>query len=228
LIRRLAVLFSVLFITAGCSNALRWTPDYHTVRSGETVYTIAMRYDLDTRDISAWNSLGDGTFIRAGQKLRLKPGSGSSSRRASSSTSSTGSTARKQSRTLPTLPAPAWRWPATGKVLYRFGKSSKSQSGIRIGGVDGAPVIATAGGEVVYAGTGLKSYGQLVIIKHNDTWLSAYGFNKALLVSEGGKVAAGQKIATMGKTSKGKTMLHFEIRRNGQPVDPQKYLSKRN
>jgi lipoprotein NlpD len=187
-----------------------------------------MRYDLDTRDIIAWNSLGDGTFIRAGQKLRLKPGSGSSSRRTSSSGSTTGTTKRKPSRTLPTLPAPTWRWPATGQVLYRFGASAKSKSGIRIGGVDGAPVIATASGEVVYAGTGLKSYGQLVIIKHNDTWLSAYGFNKALLVREGAKVAAGQKIATMGKTAKGKNMLHFEIRRNGQPVDPQKYLPNRN
>lgn len=214
-------------MTAGCSNALRWTPDYHTVRSGETLYTIGMRYNLDTRDIAAWNSLGDGTYIRTGQKIRLKPGSGASTRQ-SSRTGAASTAASAPSRKQPSLPAPTWRWPANGTVLYRFGKSAKTQSGIRIGGAAGEPVVATASGEVVYAGTGLKSYGQLVIIKHNDTWLSAYGFNKTLLVGEGDKVAAGQKIATMGKASGGKVMLHFEIRRNGQPVDPQRYLPPRN
>jgi len=225
---RPTLLLLVVLALSGCSNALRWTPDYHTVKPGETLYTIAMRYDLDTRDIAQWNNLGDGGYIRSGQKLRMKPG-GSASRSANTAGSrSTASSSKPAKKARPALPAPTWRWPTEGTVTYRFGASSKSQSGIRISGREGQPVVATANGEVVYAGTGLKSYGQLVIIKHNDTWLSAYGFNQSLLVSEGDRIASGQKIATMGKTSQGKTMLHFEIRRNGQPVDPLRYLSPRN
>ncbi|MGI9290759.1 MAG: peptidoglycan DD-metalloendopeptidase family protein [Gammaproteobacteria bacterium] len=221
---RLPLLLLIFVLLGACSNALRWTPDYHTVRSGETLYTIALSYNLDTRDLANWNGLGDGTYIRTGQKLRLTPGDSSQQ---SATRKNAGSGKRVTVSKQPVLPAPAWRWPAAGKVLYRFGYSVKSQSGIRIGGDEGEAVRSTSAGEVVYAGSGLKSYGQLIIVKHNDTWLSAYGFNKALLVKEGTRVSAGQKIATMGKTTDGKVMLHFEIRKNGQPVDPQRYLPKR-
>ena len=122
------------------------------------------------------------------------------------------------------MPPPAWRWPASGNVYLRFGASQKTESGIRITGVSGQSVNAAAAGEVVYAGSGLASYGNLLIIKHNDTWLSAYGFNSVLLVSEGQKVGAGQGIARMGEDASGRPVLHFEIRRDGQPVDPLRYL----
>jgi lipoprotein NlpD len=112
-------------------------------------------------------------------------------------------------------------------VYLRYGESPKTESGIRIAGQDGQNVFAVAAGEIVYAGSGLASYGQLLIIKHNQTWLSAYGFNSRLLVAEGQKVSAGQNIALMGRDAAGKAVLHFEIRRNGQPVDPLKYLPKR-
>ncbi|MCP3999747.1 MAG: peptidoglycan DD-metalloendopeptidase family protein [Gammaproteobacteria bacterium] len=204
-----------------CSNALRWQPDYHTVRSGETLFSIAMRYNLDYRQIASWNQLGSGTYIRQGQRLRLKPGAANTaSQRNSTQTRSTVSTTT-------VLPAPTWRWPTRGSVLLRFGASSKTNSGIRIGGVRGQSIYATAAGEVVYAGTGLRSYGQLLILKHNETWLSAYGFNSKLLVAEGDRVQSGQKIAEMGADSGGKPLLHFEIRRNGQPVDPLRYLPAR-
>ena len=98
---------------------------------------------------------------------------------------------------------------------------------MRMGGSTGEPVRATAAGEVVYAGDGLRSYGLLTIVKHNETWLSAYGFNSVLLVSEGERVRAGQVIAEMGEASDGKAALHFEIRRNGSPVNPQSYLPPR-
>lgn len=219
-----AALFCCVITLTGCSNALRWNPDSYTVRSGDTLYSIAMRYDLDARDLAAWNRLGDGTYIRKGQKLRLTRPPGSS---AKSSASSSGTARKPPSKSTPALPAPGWSWPTDGAVVLGYGASSKTQSGIRIAGKEGQAVIAAAGGEIVYAGTGLKSYGQLLIIKHNETWLSAYGFNKRLLVAEGKRVNAGQRIATMGRDPGGTPLLHFEIRRSGQPVDPQRYLPKR-
>jgi lipoprotein NlpD len=223
----LSAVFCVLILTA-CSNALRWQPDSHTVRSdshtvrsGETLYSIAMQHDLDQRQLAGWNNLGSGAYIREGQRLRLKPPSGyTSAQRNTAGTKPAVSSAA-------VLPAPSWLWPAKGAVLLRYGASSKTKSGIRIGGAKGQAVKATAAGDVVYAGTGLRSYGQLLILKHNETWLSAYGFNSKLLVSEGAKVQAGQTIAEMGSDSAGKTLLHFEIRRNGQPVDPLRYLPAR-
>jgi len=203
---------------AGCSNALRWTPDYHTVRAGETLYSIAMRYDLDHRRLAAWNNLGDGTYIRKGQKLSLKGPARGVARQSSGESSAPAAKI---------WPAPKWIWPTAGKIAVGFGASPKTESGIRIAGSAGQPIVAVADGEVVYAGAGLPTYGQLLIIKHNDTWLSAYGFNSRLRVKEGVKVRAGQHIADMGQTRAGSNRLHFEIRRNGQPVNPQRYLPRR-
>ena len=205
-------------LLASCSgSALRWTPDYHTVRSGETLYSIAERYNLRPSDLVRWNDLSNASMIRSGQRLALKPGLQARS----------GSGATRQAPAEPQLPAPAWRWPTNGQVILRFGASPKTESGIRIAGKSGQPVNAVAGGEVVYAGSGLASYGQLLIIQHNETWLSAYGFNSELLVREGDRVASGKQVARMGQDSGGRSVLHFEIRRNGEPVDPLRYLPGR-
>jgi len=114
-----------------------------------------------------------------------------------------------------------WMWPSKGKVLAPFTEASK---GMDIAGRKGAPVLAAAAGRVVYAGVGLRGYGQLVIIKHNETWLSAYAHNDKILVKEQQDVKKGQKIAEMGATDADQVKLHFEVRRQGKPVDPAKYL----
>ena len=114
-----------------------------------------------------------------------------------------------------------WTWPVKGKVLAPFTEAAK---GIDIAGKKGAPVVAAASGRVVYAGAGLRGYGQLIIIKHNNTWLSAYAHNDKLLVKEQQDVRKGQKIAEMGQTDADQVKLHFEVRRVGKPVDPQKIL----
>ncbi|HEX5128222.1 MAG TPA: peptidoglycan DD-metalloendopeptidase family protein, partial [Usitatibacter sp.] len=114
-----------------------------------------------------------------------------------------------------------WMWPVKGKVLAGFTEASK---GIDIAGKKGAPVVAAASGRVVYAGAGLRGYGKLVIIKHNNTWLSAYAHNDNLVVKEQQDVRKGQKIAEMGQTDADQVKLHFEVRRVGKPVDPQKIL----
>jgi lipoprotein NlpD len=212
------VLLLLALSLAACSSALRWTPDYHTVRAGETLYSIAMRYNLDHRRLAAWNNLGDGTYIRNGQKLSLKGPASSAARQ---------SAGKPVVAAAKIWPAPKWNWPTAGTIAVGFGASPKTESGIRIAGRAGQPIVAVADGEVVYAGAGLPTYGQLLIIKHNDTWLSAYGFNSLLRVKEGARVRAGQHIADMGQTRAGFNRLHFEIRRNGQPVNPQRYLPRR-
>ena len=117
-----------------------------------------------------------------------------------------------------------WMWPAPGKLIEGFSKDSK---GVRISGQSGQAVLASAAGEVVYSGSGLRGYGKLIIIKHNNTFLSAYAYNSLLLVKEGDRVAKGQKIAEMGNTDTDAVKLHFEIREQGKPVDPLKYLPSR-
>jgi lipoprotein NlpD len=116
-----------------------------------------------------------------------------------------------------------WIWPAQGKIVAGFSESANLK-GIDIAGRSGEPVVASAAGKVVYAGTGLRGYGKLIIVKHNNTFLSAYAHNKEIDVKEGQQVAKGQKIAEMGDTDADQVMLHFEIRRLGKPVDPTKLL----
>jgi len=116
-----------------------------------------------------------------------------------------------------------WIWPAKGKVVAPYSDTANLK-GIDIAGTAGEPVVASAAGKVVYAGTGLRGYGKLVIVKHNKTWLSAYAHNKDILVKEGQLVTKGQKIAEMGNTDSDQVKLHFEIRRLGKPVDPTRYL----
>ena len=118
-----------------------------------------------------------------------------------------------------------WAWPASGKVIAGFNETSSK--GVDLGGKIGDPVLAAAGGRVVYAGTGLRGYGKLVIVKHDNSFLSAYAHNQSLLVKEGQAVTKGQKIAELGDTDSDRHKPHFEIRRQGKPVDPGKYLPAR-
>ena len=214
----MAVVVLVLGACAGTDSQVRSAPSpsgFYTVRSGDTLYSIARRFGLDSRELARWNQLGDGSLIYPGQRLRLGPGGGA----ARAPTSPLG---------RPTdVPVGDWRWPTDGPVLAGFGTSQKTASGIHIGGRLGQPVIAAAAGEVVYAGSGLPGYGKLLIVRHNASFLSAYGHNEALLAREGERVTAGQPIASLGLGPGQQPLLHFEIRRNGEPVDPLVYLPVR-
>jgi lipoprotein NlpD len=132
---------------------------------------------------------------------------------------------------LPNVVAPAggiaWRWPANGNLLEGFMAGDATKQGIDIAGNAGDPVLAAADGVVVYSGSGLVGYGELIIVKHSDEWLSAYGHNRKRLVAEGQRVRAGQPIAEMGRSGAPRDELHFEIRRSGRPVDPLQYLPAR-
>ena len=222
-------------LVGGCSSALRWepekaeTPQTHTVKEGDTLYAIAWRHNLDWQKLAAWNKLDNGDLIYPGQRLRLYAPTGQTTAQKQRPESSTAKQPQKTPATAskPKQPAPVFEWPADGPVVAAFGDASSIGEGLDIGGVQGAAVKAAGAGKVVYVGSGLIGYGKLIIVKHNETYLSAYGHNRVLLVSQGDEIVSGQHIAQMGEGPGNRPLLHFEIRVNGQPVDPALYLPRR-
>ena len=291
----------ISFLLVACaSDGDLWDPNDYTVKSGDTLYSVAWRYELDTESFASWNGLtlssrlkagdrvhtrrppghdavirtrdadiayagggqganrGDGWIraqegdtlyaisrstgvtvdelvrlnsleepytIQPGQTIYTRPMSGSAETSAGETTAGRSGSAGSKPTKNPGWPRTvSWHKPASGKIVKKFKRDTTDAKGIDIAGKRGDPVLAAAGGTVVYSGDGLISYGNLVIIKHNRHFLSAYAYNQKLLVKEGEKVNAGQHIALMGDKDRLGPRLHFEIRKNGKPVDPLKYL----
>ncbi len=232
-------------------------PGYYTVRPGDTIMRIATEVNHPWRDIAAWNNLENPNVIEVGQVLRVVPPAASSAAATTPLTAgpdATRSPAPASGASKPAVPvatqttsgvvspapaAPApsrpppsagaddvkFIWPAKGTVVAGFNEATNK--GLGIAGKAGDPVLAAADGRVVYAGAGLRGYGNLVILKHNNTFLTAYAHNQKLLVKEDQNIKQGQKIAEMGSTDADRVKLHFEIRRSGKPVDPARYLPAR-
>ncbi len=224
-------------------------PGWYRVKPTDTVYSIAWRYDLDYRDLARWNRLQEPFVIHPGQQIRLFPV------KEDEATADTGPVAPGTSTAAPAPVTPAgpphgrtappepkvvvrplepeyskvlrWSWPTEGRLLKRFSLKQLGRHGIDIAGRLGQPVRAAESGKVVYSGNGLSGYGNLIIIKHNDLFLSAYAHNRQLKAKEGQIVRRGEVIATLGQGRDGIARLHFQIRRNGKPVDPLKYLPPR-
>ena len=325
------VVFMIATLAACTSNGKKWNPNDYTVKSGDTIYAIAWRYELDPEEFAAWNGISSSKFIKPGLRLHtrkpynfdatrdtkhvsdvayapqtatqsdrvsknpvryssqeqrrgvpkwvkankgdtlyslskrsgvsvkrlaqlnqlnkpytIKPGqtiflkplkstagssvvtrpSNKSTKKPTKKTVATATT-KPQQPTSQTIHWPGtvrWKKPVKGKIIKKFSHQRNDSKGIDIAGKLGDVIVASADGKVVYSGNGLISYGNLIIIKHNKTYLSAYAYNRKLLVKEGDTVKSGQKIAEMGRKDKLSPRLHFEIRKNGKPVDPQKYL----
>jgi len=222
-------------------------PTDYLVRKGDTVYSIAFRSQVDYREMAKWNNIGSDYRIYPGQVLRLTPpsmarvGSGDLMSQPIEDEPSAKPVAvaagapkpvtaapppvaaEPQPGTKPNSGAPGWYWPTDGVVVRGFAPDQGSR-GLDFGGDVGQPVRAAASGKVVYSGSALKGYGELVIIKHDDLHLSAYGYNSKRLVKEGDVVTAGQQIAELGLGPESKPVLHFEIREKGKPVDPVPFL----
>lgn len=234
-----ALLASLLLLAACSGTGLRWNTQLYRVNKSETLYAIAWRYGLDYRELARWNNIDAPYTIYPGQELILidperlpahrRPAvEPSPPRRSSGSHAQVARTSQPAPAPPEELPPPkAFQWPADGKVIATFKGSKSISQGIDIMGRAGQAVVAAAGGKVVYSGNGLNGYGNLVIVKHNDTFLSAYAHNSKLLVNEGDMVESGQQIAEIGMLDPSTPALHFEIRKQGKPVDPLKYLPKR-
>lgn len=255
---------------------------YHTVKKGDTLYSIALDNGQDYKDVAAWNNLDNPNRIRIGQQLRVSPLEGGAPVAVAKPVTSSApveikpalapvrantetlkrepkggklaysdqALAKAQQRDRVEQPAEAkpepeprpaaekpvekpvatgddvdWMWPANGKVIAVFAEGGSK--GIDIAGKAGDPVLAAASGVVSYAGAGLRGYGNLVVLRHNATYLSVYAHNSKLLVKEKQTVARGQKIAEIGSTDTESPRLHFEVRREGKPADPQRFLPAR-
>lgn len=208
-----AALVALLTVACGGRDVVRPAPPTYTVRAGDTLYSIATRHGLDYRDVARWNRIGRDYRIDVGQVLRLRPPAGG--------TATANAAPPRPSAPPPGLAAPpAWQWPLASRGSVERVQQPAGGVGIRIAGRAGDPVRAAAAGRVVYTGSGLRAYGQLVIIKHDGTWLTAYGHNASLSVREGDSVAAGDTIARLGAQDNGRVALYFEIRANGKPLDP--------
>jgi len=227
---RIIILFiSAVLIISGCASKpkepLHYHHSYHIVKKGDTLFSISWRYGIDAKELARWNRIPHPYTIYPGQRLRLNSTAPTSSTAYKSSSKSSSKQTKKTQKTkkVASVPVGDWRWPARGKLLSKF---SAKNNGIDIAAKEGTVVSAAAAGKVVYAGNGLKGYGNLLIIKHNASYFSVYAHNKRLLVSEGATVKIGQKIAEVGSTGTDRSKLHFEIRKDGNPVDPLKFLPR--
>ncbi len=209
-------------------------PGYYTVKPGDTVMQIGRNTNQNWRDIVKWNNLESANQIEVGQVLRVVPLDSNGVATKPPVVAAPAAPASAATPPLSPLPPAAsaapeddipWMWPSTGALIS--GYDEVKSKGLKIAGKLGDPVYASADGRVVYAGSGLRGYGNLVILKHNETYLTAYAHNQTLLVKEDQTVRKGQRIADMGNSDADKVMLHFEVRRNGKPVDPAKYLPSR-
>lgn len=255
-----------LSLVAGCANQRPYAPmsdaeqppsrrlNHHIVAKGETLYSIAWRYDLNYKALARANNINASFSIYPGQRLilaeksppkvkpevkkvaRATPPAKTVKKVISKPKSSSKKVIRskKQAPVVAKSTAPngtkktsTWVWPTHGKLISTFQSSNGLHKGIDIQGQLAQPVISASAGKVVYSGDGLRGYGKLIIIKHSEKFLSAYAHNRRLLVKEGALVKVGQKIAEMGSTGTDTVKLHFEIRYDGKPVNPLKYLPKR-
>lgn len=224
--------------TAADSTRRSEGPAAHVVVRGETLYRIAITHDIRVQDLARWNDLAPPYTLKVGQRIQLVGPDEPSARAAPGAQAPAKAPAKKPvaaDKPKPqAAPRPAagaadasidWAWPADGNVIGRFGDGNSK--GIAIAGRKGQPIRASGSGQVVYQGGGLRGYGQLIIVKHNATYLSAYAHCDRILVKEGDVVKRGQKIADMGSSGTDRTKLHFEIRRHGTPVNPLSYLPRK-
>ena len=225
----------------GAENAGK--PGYYTIKPGDTLIKVGLEHGQSWKDIARWSNLDNPNVIEVGQVVRVVPPGRDVASSSSGGSGRTvapvvvgGGTAATTAPVTSTPAAPSapvakgaddvnFIWPASGSLIAGFDEARNK--GYDISGKAGDPVVAAADGRVVYAGAGLRGYGNLIILKHNNTYLTAYAHNQSLLVKEDQSVKKGQKIAEMGSTDADRVKLHFEVRRQGKPVDPSRYLPSR-
>jgi lipoprotein NlpD len=211
----------VLLLAACASEPTK--PGTYTVKRGDTLYAIARHQRVNYQDLARWNGIGRDYTIYPGQVLKLQP-----ARSAGTAPPKPSTTTPSPPRQPPIPPASAlkWQWPVSSGTAALTSRPNGGY-GLTIGGRIGDEIHSAGDGNVVYTGSGLLGYGQLLIIRHNDAYLSAYGHTQSILVHEGETVRGGQRVATMGTGPKGDPQLYFEIRVNGSPINPLPLLPRR-
>jgi len=238
---RLVATLALAALLTACASSGPVSAGYYRVQRGDTLSLIAQRHGTTVRDLARWNNLSNPNAISVDQILRVVPpvpAFGNNGSGPIHSSTQIGANHAAQNRAAappahtgsePAAAAPATAlglvWPAEGQLVGRFNQGENK--GIDIAGTAGAPVFAAAAGKVVYAGNGLRGYGNLLIIKHNADYLTAYAHNRTLLVKEGQSVTSGEQIAEMGDTDSNRVMLHFELRYQGRTIDPLSSLPPR-
>lgn len=210
---------------AGNSSEGSYSGSVYTVKRGDTLSRISRMTGTSVRDLARMNGISPPYTIEVGQKLKVSGASSSSTKK---------STVSKTAKVVPSSAVPqsswppvgqrCWRWPASGKVVMTYSTSEGGNKGIDIAGSRGQPVYAAGAGKVVYVGNQLRGYGNLVMIKHNEDYITAYAHNDKLMVNNGQSVKIGQQIATMGSSDADSVRLHFQIRYRATAIDPLRYL----
>ena len=236
-------------LSSNKTTSIKSTATSYRIKKGDTLFAIAWEHGVEMEDLARWNNLSPPYLIYPGQKIRLTAPKTAVSKSQRKSPYTSKRLPPKRATTVTPNEKPvqksvpkvtdnssvqttaervklSWSWPTQGKVQEHFSPNDPSRKGIKITGRPGQSVRAAESGKVVYAGSGLIGYGRLIIIKHNKNYLSAYGYNRKILVKEGDQVSKGSQIAEMGTNNRSGSVLHFEIRRNGTPVDPIKLLPR--
>ena len=218
----IAIMLLASLTLAGCSSTSDSGSTY-TVKRGDTLYAISRSTGTSVRDLARLNNISPPYTIEVGQKLKLNGGSKAKSSTAGKKSSSSRTAAVTQS-SWPPVGQRCWRWPTSGKVVMPYSTRDGGNKGIDIAGTRGQPVYAAGAGKVVYVGNQLRGYGNLIMIKHNEDYITAYAHNDKMMVNNGQSVKIGQQIATMGSTDADSVRLHFQIRYRATAIDPLRYL----
>lgn len=226
----IAMLLCAGLLIAGCSGSKSsdsGSGAVYTVKRGDTLYRISRTTGTSVKDLARLNGISPPYTIEVGQKLKLggsKTASAKSTKKSSSKTATVRPSSSVPQSSWPPVGQRCWQWPASGKVILPYSTAEGGNKGIDISAARGTPVYAAGAGKVVYVGNQLRGYGNLIMIKHSEDYITAYAHNDTLLVNNGQSVKAGQKIATMGSTDAASVRLHFQIRYRATAIDPQRYL----
>lgn len=228
----IAMLLCAGLLIAGCSGSKSsdsgsYSGAVYTVKRGDTLYRISRTTGTSVKDLARLNGISPPYTIEVGQKLKLggsKTASAKSTKKSSSKTAAVRPSSSVPQSSWPPVGQRCWQWPASGKVVLPYSTAEGGNKGIDISAARGTPVYAAGAGKVVYVGNQLRGYGNLIMIKHGEDYITAYAHNDTMLVNNGQSVKAGQKIATMGSTDAASVRLHFQIRYRATAIDPQRYL----
>ncbi|WP_312772825.1 amidase activator ActS [Atlantibacter hermannii] len=227
----IALCLMIALLIAGCSGNKSSgsgsdSGSIYTVKRGDTLYRISRITGTSVKDLARLNDISAPYTIEIGQRLKINGAkkTASSGRKSSGKTAGVTPSSAVPLSSWPPVGQRCWRWPTSGKVILPYSTADGGNKGIDIAGKRGQPVIASGAGTVVYAGNQLRGYGNLIMIKHSEDYITAYAHNDTLLVNNGQKVKAGEKIATMGSSGADGVQLHFQIRYRATAIDPQRYL----